>query len=33
MKNNKFGSVLRDTREKGSISLRRLAKEAGLDAD
>ena len=29
---NKFGSALRKTREKGNISLRSLAKEAGLDA-
>ena len=31
MKTNRFGPLLRDEREKGSISLRGLAKETGLD--
>ena len=32
MKSNGFGPLLRDEREKGSISLRGLAKETGLDS-
>ncbi len=32
MKSNGFGPLLRDEREKGSISLRGLSKETGLDS-
>ena len=32
MKTNGFGYFIRDTRENGKISLRRLAKEANLDS-